>query len=513
MQPRERNSTGIVVSIPDFERFDNAVFSHLVKVCSSCMEEMPFTFLLGISTTLDILHNNYDKSVIRLLRCERFNLSKSDESVDAIISEIFLKDPCGIKLDHDAFSQVFSNYWHNHKSLDALGDALEFTLMTHLYGNAHSVCMTDENSGSVYYPELLNRFRWMQSYQDYVNDIAKKEDFEEVERLTNDDYHLIALIEKSKLDLLEYHAFQVLGVELLRSTKRLLKLNNLNSLYFAYSSLLSTYDFVQEKVVQEVVRRLKAIKVSELISIVIHWIQALESYESPLVHSTPPLEREIAELKAHIATFESKHKPKLRDFDDSDSSDEEARIRANEKHVPTSARKTRSAQKAGLEMPLFVEKGGLMFFAASVAGSFERILRKLTKHYTSVLFHEIYYYRDYKLLIKAFQPQPRPIIQMALGAPSDYLACRCCEANAPLNSNSLDMSIVYRLHQECGHMINLFDLFTAFELVVGKEKPTPSRTSLQARFSACLTQLEFLGFIKPTMRKTDHVLKMTASFL
>ncbi|KAJ3058571.1 hypothetical protein HDU98_005347, partial [Podochytrium sp. JEL0797] len=161
---RVRDSSVLIVSIPEFERFDTHVFQDLIKICSSCLDTLPFVFLLGISTTLDIVHNNLNKSVIRLLRCERFVLSKSDDCIDAIVSEVFLKKPEDVKLSHSVFSLIFNSYKMNHKSVTALCDSIQYAIMGHFYANAMSSLITYDGESAIQ-PELGQMLRRTESFQ------------------------------------------------------------------------------------------------------------------------------------------------------------------------------------------------------------------------------------------------------------------------------------------------------------------------------------------------------------
>ena len=75
------------------------------------------------------------------------------------------------------------------------------------------------------------------------------------------------------------------------------------------------------------------------------------------------------------------------------------------------------------------------------------------------------------------------------------------------------LSAVYKLYLECGHMINLFDWLQAVvekELSADlKDLSEPKRKLYQALFFRSNTELQFMGFIKPTSRKVDHVVKLT----
>ncbi|KAJ3066391.1 Origin recognition complex subunit 3 [Podochytrium sp. JEL0797] len=294
-----------------------------------------------------------------------------------------------------------------------------------------------------------------------------------------------------------------------RSTRASLNLNKHNTLYNLYSRVLSSDLFVKEAFVQEVVRKLRWIQPAQLASTLELWINLLQHCKRSDIVST-----EIEHLENLLTEFNERFKPDM-DADESDSSSEDdadARfLKVSSAMDSAYRRKTKVSQRAGVVVQ--VKEGSFEVFALRACQIFERFVGAHTKHYTDYLFNEIYYFQDDKIVTKNFQPQPRPIIQSALGAASEYLSCECCAASGVLHANAIDICLLYKLHSECGHLINLYDLFNGFELVVAKERPEPSLGDIQARFSAGLTHLEFLGFIKPTTRKTDHVLKMTASFL
>ncbi|KAI8595169.1 hypothetical protein EDD21DRAFT_51588, partial [Dissophora ornata] len=159
---------------------------------------------------------------------------------------------------------------------------------------------------------------------------------------------------------------------------------------------------------------------------------------------------------------------------------------------------------------------------------------------------------------QAFLPQPRASIQTALGQPELYLNCDCCHppSGAAGSSSSPaemvlptqhDTCILYKLYVECGRMINMYDWFTAFGMILErgavdnnddndnedqdnvpprkraktklKKKGSKSeqdenkqgldQKEVQARFISGVAELQFMGFIKPTNRKTDHVQRLT----
>lgn len=72
-----------------------------------------------------------------------------------------------------------------------------------------------------------------------------------------------------------------------------------------------------------------------------------------------------------------------------------------------------------------------------------------------------------------------------------------------------DTCVAYKIYRDCPRLINLYEWFDAFCLLMENDDASRSRLELQARFVRCVSELEFMGFIKLTKKKTDHVLRLT----
>ncbi|KAF2361440.1 hypothetical protein FHG87_007809 [Trinorchestia longiramus] len=178
------------------------------------------------------------------------------------------------------------------------------------------------------------------------------------------------------------------------------------------------------------------------------------------------------------------------------------------------------------------------------------IVEGLVKKYgvppTSMPLHETLFFNNSNLVANGLIGKHRSAITKALTDPGYFLECECCADTKDCLSPSLpDISIVYRLHLECGRLINLYDWLQAFCACVEKrhdrsigggsnagenthhdnsddnqkhespknklkersrDEPNPE---LQARFVQAVSELQFLGFIKTSKRKTDHVARLT----
>ena len=94
-----------------------------------------------------------------------------------------------------------------------------------------------------------------------------------------------------------------------------------------------------------------------------------------------------------------------------------------------------------------------------------------------------------------------------------------------------DVSILFRRYLEAGRMINVYDWFEAFAVVLESQRKHARKSQgievediaiegqgewkmhVQARFIQALHTLDLLGFIKHTGRKVDHVMRTTFEVL
>lgn len=81
---------------------------------------------------------------------------------------------------------------------------------------------------------------------------------------------------------------------------------------------------------------------------------------------------------------------------------------------------------------------------------------------------ELFLFADSQTLRKHIVGAPRAALHQALKSPNHYLLCDCCDeaSGDQLRATQPDLSIVYKLHLECGKMINLYDWLQAFKSIV-----------------------------------------------
>lgn len=84
---------------------------------------------------------------------------------------------------------------------------------------------------------------------------------------------------------------------------------------------------------------------------------------------------------------------------------------------------------------------------------------------------ELFVFSDLSAIRSHIMGAPRAALHTGLHNPQTYLQCECCVIDnaSQMTATLPDLSIVYKLHLESGHMINLFDWMQAFRSIVDSD--------------------------------------------
>jgi len=172
--------------------------------------------------------------------------------------------------------------------------------------------------------------------------------------------------------------------------------------------------------------------------------------------------------------------------------------------------KTRALNKKSLKKSPFDK------LREEVVTFFKNIFQKHLVPFSTLPLHEAFYFESTKILRRHLVASPRLAMQTALSNPYHYLKLPSLLSDDGIVSpNAPDTCIAYKLHTECSNMINLYDWMTAFHTVVNSQATDTSEEEIdemtQARFIQTASELQLLGYIKHTKRKTDHVQRLTWS--
>jgi len=130
---------------------------------------------------------------------------------------------------------------------------------------------------------------------------------------------------------------------------------------------------------------------------------------------------------------------------------------------------------------------------------------------TSRPLHEIFMFTSIGVVRNHLTGAPRASLHAALTDPYLYLRNEDIKISDPgeIPASLPDLSIAYKLHLECPRLINIFDWLSCWHSIVTSGQEGGITKLDQARFTRCVSELQHLGFIKTSSRKTDHVARLT----
>ncbi|KAJ2855482.1 Origin recognition complex subunit 3 [Coemansia erecta] len=526
-QRPDAGASRIVVILQDFEGFSPMVVDDFVRITTRYCHTIPIVLVFGLATSYECVHQSLAKPTISMLNVERFNLQRSKQCIDAAIYNVFIQGSSILAFGAEAYKSLMDQFLLYDFSIAGFIKKLKYAVMDFFFAQPLSILASmvsaDEN-GDRYSlvsqcPVRLSHdqaelIRMQKSVRAFLERQLKQSSdgkyFQQA--ITSDSFLQETVLPEMLRELVSYRQGYCLGIDMLREVQSLSPESlqkPVRTLHY-YGISQPFEDCAHWKALSAVIRRMKAHELEELLS----------RLRSVISKPGPVDWRFSAERGVDIQDLLAKAEALLENPEENEEVDT----------APNLEPKKRIRTRTDMESRPFIlfdsESSDQMLRALDRCCTLvERIFCACIQPYNSAPLYEIFYYRHSFLLDTTFSAQPRAAVQTALGRTNYYINCECCKT-AELNGSDddeethrilpsmHDTSVAYRLHQECGRLINLYDWFSAFSSVVEKDtkrprSTTPSQSEMQARFMRTVEEMRFLGFIKPTQRKTDHVVRLT----
>ncbi|RKO89059.1 origin recognition complex subunit 3 N-terminus-domain-containing protein, partial [Blyttiomyces helicus] len=573
-QTRKRGN--LVILVPELEGFDPKILQGLIAICHSYRDRLPIVLVFGLATTIHALHESLPRSVLSLLRIDRFQLQNSEKCIDAVVKmvgiqpltllDILLGRHTGLKIGLETYQRLISTFQNNTFSVKHFGRELHFAFMDHYYSNPLCILTDLEATSSeteatlrLLNTEHLEAIRLLPSFQKHIDSTGETSLLLSDERLRRGLPTFLA-------GLQIYHARYEAAFNCLLILQKSLA----NPTFRRPPRTLYSVGLRENAVDSEYVRALLALLRKTSLSVIKRNMEAcLDCLERTPEYSSATAPT-IATLRELIDDLHER-------FEDSDGDISEGDQSTSKRRAPASGfatdilpklkiSRTTTVSKRTAPVVETVDDSTPLGFVKRVCIFFEDFLRDALRHYKEVPLHEIAYYDNSERIRLAFDPQSRATIQNALGKSRIFLQCACCRALAEkteaIDTTVQDIAIAYRLHLECGKLINLYDWFVGFGTIVEKEGACDQRVVqypfssffcgccgrlvhdsrpplhlppphffhrpviedptyvilnshrifspyCRARFVNAVAEMQFLGLIQPTARKTDHVMRLT----
>ncbi|XP_032876738.1 origin recognition complex subunit 3 isoform X3 [Amblyraja radiata] len=461
----------IVIIFKDLESFLPKVLQDFIIIASNYIQRLPLVLVFGIATSPIIIHRMLSHSVSSLL-----------------CIELFQSLPC---IDH----------------LAAVIDKL--SLLEHYYTQPLSFlcCALNETNARVHHLshddcELIRQLPSLMGYVDH------QDSEKQVELLTNDQY-LKTIVQTLLTDLHVYHKNYFAVLKCLHIfTSSLPKYPLGKQIRELYITCLES-NVWEIKDYSSAFQLLGMMAKDELVCLLQKCVEVLQSSEhKSLAQATQTLEDFLAKFQ------------KLDDAPVEDVEDGEENITESQRSLQ---KKTDlyQLQKTLMEMKVLKRRKKPSRFEClrmDVLQFMDQLARQYLVSPDTQPLHELVYFKDASTLRRHLNAAPRAALQMALSNPYYYLKNEALKSEGgTITYAAPDICIIYKLHLECGRLINLYDWLQAFATVVcaaeGKDPDEINNGQVEevihARFIRAVSELEFLGFIKSTKRKTDHVARLT----
>ncbi|XP_055600786.1 origin recognition complex subunit 3 [Uranotaenia lowii] len=521
---RMERKPNLSIIIPDFELFSPDVLQDLILVLNSYAPDLPFVLIFGVATSVNTVHTVLPYHVTSKIKLSIFQSEPSIGNLNKILDNVLLSPFCPFHLSGKTFKLLVDIFLFYDFSVKGFIEGFKYALMEHYFqGSIYALCSatTDQEELEEAVEQLtandLEDIRQLLSFRPLIESLNNPQ--EVVDFLTKDDY-LRRMLPSLLIDVHNFWFTFHCSLEMLQVLVQDLPKTPLGKqLRELYEVCIST-DITQLPEFKECMQLVAFMSKEEMLSKLLKMLEVVLKYTSLSDEASirgrfsfdiEPLEQmnnDLEKFANDIAAAGLELIPAAESLDQSTTfiaSPNMSRQQLKEKLLS-------AARQPKLESDFTRSINNLMTYIT------EKIFGKLLRPFNrGPPLIELFVFNDAASIRRHIVGVPRAAVHTALNNPHFYLQCGCCklQEDASLIPTLPDLSVAYKLHQECGKMINLYDWLQAFRTVVDTandddvELERPVDPEIQARFTRAVAELQFLGFIKTSKRKTDHVTRLT----
>ncbi|KAJ8732734.1 hypothetical protein PYW07_015333 [Mythimna separata] len=532
MSPMKKKSTTtkqiLVVIFPDFESFNCNVLQDFVMIVSSYVSTMPIVFVFGVATSVSALHKSFPYHVSSKLLIKVFHSHASPVYMNQVLEDIFLTHTSPFHLSGKAFELLTDVFLFYDFSVTGLIQSIKYCMMDHFYGdNLKSLCCDRDKLEEVIMElsaDDLESLRQLMSFRPFLE---QQDCVTKISLFNDDNFFRDALYKKMNRlhDYLYsfYMCLRLLCVFVKDLPKNMLG-KSVREIYTkcALECVTDTpafKDCMQLLKFQSQMKLVESIK--SALKIVNSYLQAVSPVR-PLLSS--PTKNNInnivinddlgdnfvKSLKVHLLTFlrqieHANTDTTVSTHDSLETENADENVPGNRYKLKEKLLKATRVDRVQSEFEMVRSR-----FVSYLEDAFSKGLQPAHAQ----TFHEVLFFSDVSNVRKHIVGSPRGAVHTALSNPVHYLQCSCCQlpSSDSVIDTLPDVCLAYKLHRECGKHINLYDWLQAFAAVLRPEEDDEQRhqdPNIQLRFTRAVAELQFLGFIKSSKRKTDHVMRLT----
>ncbi|XP_028903047.1 origin recognition complex subunit 3 isoform X1 [Ornithorhynchus anatinus] len=507
---RKRTSTShwptppIVLILKDIESFSTKVLQDFIVISSQYLHEFPLILVFGIATSPMIIHRLLPHSVSSLLCIELFQSLSCKDHLATVLDKLLLTTQFPFKLNEKVLQVLINIFLYHDFSVQNFIKGLQLSVLEHFYSEPLSVlcCKLPEakkriNSLSEGQCENIRR---LPSFRRFVERQASEK---QIELLTNENY-LKEATQKFLEDLHVYHENYIPVLRCLHAFTSSLPKYPLGRQIRELHCACLEKNIWESQEYASALQLLRMLAKDELVATLQKCVEVFKSSYGKKLGST------TKELEEFLVQFQGLEEAEANEEEVGPASQQKGLQKTDLYHLQKSLLEMKELRRSNRKQTKFE------VLREKVVSFLDTLVRKYLPPPETQPLHEVMYFSAAHTLREHLNAAPRIALHTALNDPHYYLKNPALDrAGGSIPNVAPDICIAYKLHLECSRLINLVDWSEAFATVVtaADDPNTPASEEMNeiihARFIRAVSELELLGFIKPTKQKTDHVARLT----
>ncbi|KAJ5804253.1 uncharacterized protein N7518_000556 [Penicillium psychrosexuale] len=481
---QRKGTKKLVLALRDSEAFDPGLLTDLLSLFKSWLDRIPFTVLLGISTSVELFEGRLPRSCVALLQGKHFEVQEAGNCVDRIYETLQTDSGTNLWLGRNVTNTLFENTSDYFQSPEAFSRMVKYAYMSHFFANPLSVLLANPDSTILAQNKLCEAVRNLPSFRMFCEDLVEEGSIKQIRDMLEDDEYLIQETPKY-LDANQqrmrgmFQAVRVIYV-CLEYTQSAKKTTVSDLSVRALSGELS-----ESTIVEEMVATAKTLDSDKLDELLVRLRGILISREADAIQE---------DLKSLLETCP-----------------ESGPLRSGYNINSTVTRTTVVQQRIRLSKG----QADLSEQAVEYTNIVDRLVALLQVYLTETLInpqdlflHEAFLFDLRNPLKETFAPRPRFAIERALATPFDYLLSSSDATMTKVSAKQPATAILYQLYLDSGALVNVHDLWQAFYGVFETEEADGCDDRVvMSLFYGALSELKAFGVIKNSRKKTDHLAK------